>query len=1135
MALVSRIAIFSALILAAALNAQTPTGNIEGVITDPSGALVGGGSVWVIESATGRKIQLTTDDQGRYAAHGLLPGAYEVLVQAPGFAARRVTGVAVNAGSVVTVAAALQIAPLGQTITTTADPVLIDASRHTLDSVITGPEIDSLPLFERNFLDLAAIAPGVQVRSGDLIDPTKAQVYRGVSVAGRSGKTTRVQMDGIDVTDELAGSTVANFSPLSVSEFEIARSSLDPSTSITSTGSVSIISRNGGNTVHGSAFWDYYNQDMGARLEYNSAAIPFHRNRMGFSAGGPIIPNRLFWFVDWERHYQQEQLVTVVPEFPQLNLTQAAPIGIRYVDGRADWNATNAVRVFYRFHHDWNIATSGIPSSPSQLVNWTNTSTVGLEITRGRMTHSYRFGYVNFNDRVQAGNPGIPFPRAPAGTPYFLAVGPFEAGPQSPQTNYIDTLQNSYEGTLNVNRHIIRFGFDVRRIVLGASAGIAMTVTGSRNAQIVDQIAARGGNMQDPGEYPLLNFTVSPQEGYVFLDPAHGMPHGGEYNTRLGSFVQDSVKLSRRLTLNLGLRWQYETRYFSNPAVPRDPVLDRWIPGASATPRFPTDCFSPSFGFAWDVRGDGKTVVRGGFYKAFERSLIWLDESMMMPPGIGYDAYSITAVQGPDGVPINLDGNHPTGSYSDLQGQPIKNVIGVIEALNNAVRAAYRGYHFDPKSGTSLFSLTGGLTGASLVPGNQFKIPYALQFNIGVERQLTRGMVLSADYVENRAVGLPLVAVDFERRLDAYTLNAAAAQARLNTVLAGRTIDQWIAANPSGNISAFRMATDAIFAGVTPDYVRALFAEGGFARYRALQLGLRGHKGAAGPLKDLDVAASYVLSRANSISARAEFNFMGASESASAVGDNRNWNRPDQFGPSALDHTHMLSAAVTFTTPGRIRFSSFWTFQTAPPLLISVPNLSAATAGANGFFATDLNGDGGTGVSPRADIFPGLRSAGRAVKTIDDMNRVITAFNARYAGQLTPHGQALVSAGLFTETQLQTLGAVTPFVPLIPQNNPLPWHNLFVSDLSVDRPIKLARWRDGMEVAPFVAVFNLFNHAPAQIGDYGMFGTALAGLFGSMNFDYAHAPPGQQASDLDASRGRLNPTRKIMVGVRFSF
>lgn len=1135
MALVSRIAIFSALILAAALNAQTPTGNIEGLITDPGGALVGGGSVSVIESATGRTIRITTDDQGRYAAHGLLPGAYEVLAQATGFADRRVTSVTVNAGSVVTVAVALQIAPLGQTITTTADPVLIDASRHTLDSVITGAEIDSLPLFERNFLDLAGIAPGVQVRIGDFIDPTKAQVYRGVSIAGRSGKTTRVQLDGIDVTDEMAGSTVANFSPLSVSEFEIARSSLDPSTSITSTGSISIISRGGANRVHGSAFWDYYNQDMGARLEYNAAAVPFHRNRTGFSAGGPIVRDKLFWFVDWERHYQQEQLVTIVPDFPQLNLTQAAPIGIRYVDGRADWNATNAVRVFYRFHHDWNIATSGIPSSPSQLVNWTNTSTVGLEMSKGRMTHSYRFGYVNFNNRVQDGNPAVPFPQAPGGTPYFLAVWPFEAGPQSGQTNYIDTLQNSYEGALNVNRHILRFGFDARHIVLGYSGSFAMSVTGSRNAQIVSQIAASGGNVQDPTEYPLLNFTVSPQAGYVFLDPAHGMPHGGEYNTRLGAFVQDSIKLSRRLTLNLGLRWQYETRYFSNPAVPRDPVLDRWIPGAAAMPRFPKDCFSPSFGFAWDVRGDGKTVVRGGFYKGFERSLMFQDELLMMPPGIGWDIYTIAGVQGPDGTPIDVDGRHPAGNYTDLQGQPIKTAIGTIEAVNRAVEAAYRGYHFDPKSGASLFSQTAGLAGGALYPGNQFKIPYALQFNLGVQRQLARGVVLSADYVVNRAVGLPLATVDAERRLDAATLNVGAAQARMNTVLGGRSVDQWIAANPAGTISQFRMATDAIFTGLSPDYYRANFVRGGFANYRALQIGLNAYKGLAGPFKDLTVAANYTLSRAESIGAMAEFNFMGGSENSTPVTDNHNWNNRDGFGPSALDRTHMISAAVTFTMPGRVRFSSMWTFQTAPPLLISVPNLSAATAGANAFFASDLNGDGGPGVSPRTDLFPGLRSAGRAVKTIDDMNRVIADFNARYAGQLTPHGQALASAGLFTEAQLKNLGAVTPFVPLIPQNNPLPWHNLFVSDLSVDRPIKLARWRDGMEVAPFVAVFNLFNHAPAQIGDYGMFGTALAGLFGSMNFDYAHAPPGQQASDLDASRGRLNPTRKIMVGVRFSF
>jgi len=98
-----------------------------------------------------------------------------------------------------------------------------------------------------------------------------------------------------------------------------------------------------------------------------------------------------------------------------------------------------------------------------------------------------------------------------------------------------------------------------------------------------------------------------------------------------------------------------------------------------------------------------------------------------------------------------------------------------------------------------------------------------------------------------------------------------------------------------------------------------------------------------------------------------------------------------------------------------------------------------------------------------------------------------------------------------------------------PENNPNPWHNLLTTDLRFDRPIKLGRLREGMEIVPFVNFFNLFNHAPA-----GLYG-GLTGRFGALNFDYAAAPAGQKASDLDAQRHRITGTRRVEIGVRFNF
>ena len=183
-----------------------------------------------------------------------------------------------------------------------------------------------------------------------------------------------------------------------------------------------------------------------------------------------------------------------------------------------------------------------------------------------------------------------------------------------------------------------------------------------------------------------------------------------------------------------------------------------------------------------------------------------------------------------------------------------------------------------------------------------------------------------------------------------------------------------------------------------------------------------------------------------------------------------------------------------------------------------------------GFFGTDLNGDGGTGTTPRGDILPGIDAGqfGRAVKNFSDLNAIIQAFNSAYAGQLTEHGKALVAAGLFTEAQLKKLGAVVPAIPLVPANNPNPWHNYFTTDLRVDRPINL-KVTEAAQFVPFVDFFNLFNHAP--VGTYG----GLTGRYGALNYDYANAPVGARAADLDITRGRIASGRRLQFGFRFNF
>ncbi len=1122
-----------ALLVAPAAWAQTPTGAIEGTISDSSGAVIPGAQVTITEAATGRASVLTTNDLGRYSMRALLPGLYNLKVESASFSTKEVQNISISSGSVHNGNLTLEVGRTADVVQVAAEAVTVESARQTVDNVITEKEIKDIPLFRRNFLELAALAPGVHIRDGGSIDPTKEFAYLTVGVNGRSGTGTRVQIDGIDVTDETVGSTTANMSQDSVAEFQLTRSSLDVSTSLTSSGAININSRYGGNDFHGTVFWDYHNQDMGARLDYNAKQVPFKRNRISTSTGGRLVKDKVFYQANWERHYITSQDIVNKPEFPQLTVSQPFPAGIRYTSGRIDWNVSSAVRVFYRFQHDWNLATGGDAISPFQNVNWTNVNTIGLNFYQPRMTHSYRFGFVNFNNRIQSEELEKKFPVF-EGQKYFLGVGTFQAGPNSlaPQQTYQDNWQNSYEGSFFVGRHTMRYGFSMTRIDLGGFANFAgpLSIFGSFDAATLAAVRARGGNVQDPLEFPFEAFSTGPQSGFFHLRASHNLPYGGKLNNRFAWYVQDSVRVTKNLALNFGIRWQYDSGYFPNDKrVPRDQNMELFGRGFGKFPEAPKKLFSPSFGFAWDPWSTGKTVIRGGIYKAFEMN-IWnntlFDEFAMIPPGIGPDFYDNTHVAGPDGRAINVDGRHPDGDYSDLEGRRLRDVLPQIVRIHQALQAAYSGFKFDPKSGTPQFTLNRGNVFGGSIPGDQFKVPYAVQWNIGFQRELAQGTVLSVDYIHNHAVGLPFFLIDYERRRAASTLNVANARAQVNRVLGNMTVDQWLAANPTRTISSFGLISDAIFQGITPNFTRARFFQGGFSRYRGIQAGLRGRRSSLGPMaKDAVFGVSYALGRGESASAAGRVEFL------STAFNNDQWNQKENFGPNGLDFTHYLRVYSTFTVPGGFRLGSYWTFRTAAPQTIGVPNLGGAISGVQGFFGVDVNGDGGAGTAPRFERLPGINTGqyGRSVKTFAELNAVISNFNSNFAGKLTPHGQALVSAGLFNEAQLRRLGAVSPTIPLIPENNPNPFHNVLVTDIRLDRPIKLNRIKEGMVVLPFLDIFNLFNHAP--VGQYG----GLGGRFGALNYNYAGAPAGSQASDLAFQTHRLGSTRRFQIGVRMDF
>src|SRR5467141_2645878 len=277
------------------------SGNIVGTVTDPSGAILSGTRVTITNTATGQTIELSSNSAGAYNSGPLTPGQYKVQVAARGFSTVS-TVTTVQVGNTATVNARMQLGQESTTIEVQASSVGVNTEQAEVQGVLTSGQIENLPVNGRNFLDLAQLEPGVQIQDGQDFDPTKAG-YSSISFGGRFGRTARIEVDGVDVSDETVGTSTADIPASAIDEFQLSQSSLDLSQDLTSSGAVNVTTKSGTNTIHGEAFGFFRDHSMAA-ASAGGQDLYNQRDQYGARVGGPVIKNKLFFFGDGERTKQ---------------------------------------------------------------------------------------------------------------------------------------------------------------------------------------------------------------------------------------------------------------------------------------------------------------------------------------------------------------------------------------------------------------------------------------------------------------------------------------------------------------------------------------------------------------------------------------------------------------------------------------------------------------------------------------------------------------------------------------------------------------------------------------------------------------------------------------------------------------
>jgi len=1099
-------------------------------------------------TATGQVIDLTSNSSGAFNSGALVPGNYKTQVSAVGFATVAVP-VMVLVGNTATMNVVLRVGEQKTVIEVREDVARVNTDQATVQGVLNAQQIENLPVNGRNFLDLAQLEPGVQIQDAGSFGFGFKDGYSSISFAGRFGRAARIEVDGLDISDERFGSSTMNIPASAIQEFQLSQSSLDLSTELTTSGAVNVITRSGSNNLHGEAFGFFRDSSLAAALPAPPGLFePFQRSQFGGRVGGPILRNKFFYLLDGERTLQHLQApVLVAPPFQQFSGDFRAPFRESNASAKADYQFARSSHAFYRFGYFQDSFTSngGFGLSLYHGKNITRTHEAGLDFTTGSFSHSFRFGYLKTERNMTDGtiDSGLPLGNFPVGIQ--IGFGGLVTG-SNPAAGLVfrqSDHQAKYDGTKTLGPHIIRFGLNFNRIAtagfvpFGSLAPLLFTFDSPTEEDFAQTGSFPGGNT-NPLNYPVESVQLSNDLGYLTPEPGLGLPAGNFLYHRLGAYVGAVSKWRSNLTLTYGIRYVRETGR-SDSQFAAIPELNALIPGLGNPVRQPNLNFAPQLGFAWDPSGQGKTAIRGGIGLFYENVLTSVDpqDSMLRAPfGNVFNQTPLACAGSATPLPVIV----PTGTLQPtFCGTPSGGfvAIGTVADQIAVFQKQYQAeFTFDlnaknPNYLGSLLSQGQGMSAPALAP--DYRTPRAVEMNIGVQREIRPGMVFSADFIRNIETHY-LLAIDENHAGDVRYFNKAAAQQAIAATLANCGVSSIqtgiIGPCPSGfytdsngnprsllmsdfasngltssadfnAVCSFRSVIapgttyGCAFPGINPNGPPLPFFEPiGRSVYDALQVKLsqilqhpfRG-------LRALNFQVSYALSRfENSGGAVPAFAVNSDQDFGTGALDNARPNR--FFGPSVLDRTHQLSFGGYADLPGGFQLgilSHFWS-----PLSTSLV-VPSTNLGRGEIFRTDFTGDGTV-----QDLVPGTH-VGSFDRGIDasNINKVLVNYNNTVALNLTPAGQVLVQSGLFTAAQLgvgdslcynnpnnlpvNSLCAVAPPVPLAPTGQ---------VDLAWLRAFDLrASWSrkigERLTVQPSVAFYNLFNFA-----NFDLPGNALAGV-----------------------------------------
>ncbi len=616
-----------ALLPCTTLHAQvTADAALAGVVKDSSGAVVPDAQVRLDRVDTGAVRETRTSGQGEYRFDLLPPGTYNVTISVSGFQTKVIRNVTLAVGQTVTNNVILEVGQQTQTVTVEATPPLLNSEKTDVSTTITPREIEDLPLVGRDFANLAYLAPGVKLT--DSYDPTKNR-YAILSVNGNNGRDVNVTVNGVDNKDNTVGGPVMQFPLEAIEEFHISTQRFSAENGRSQGAAINVITKSGTNDFHGSLFGYFRNDALDTDEKvpngtggYTLAHPPYSRQWFGGSVGGPIKKDKLFVFFAYERERENQSLAESGTSYNELVLAKnaglaAQPAAIiptpffetRYT-GRMDYTINEKNTAYVSYSSQSNNSLNDQSDGTGDLTNGNFTKNNMLlanftlnSILSSTTVNQFTAGYQYWNNLIGStiSMPLVTFPDASFGT-----------NANVPQQSFQKKWQFRDDISKTIGKHTFKMGVDyIWNPVEGGFFESGSTLS-------IDIPADPSTILGNPAKYPQGFATPGLVDAMSF---SNGDPYFLVATKQLGLYFQDDWKVTPRLTLNLGLRWDKDFNMIGTSDLTKNRTYQELValnspisnPYVSRLPHDDNKDFSPRVGFAYDITGSGKHVLRGGY------------------------------------------------------------------------------------------------------------------------------------------------------------------------------------------------------------------------------------------------------------------------------------------------------------------------------------------------------------------------------------------------------------------------------------------------------------------------------------------------------------------------------------------